>query len=89
MARHSLRVCVVIVLVAAIGESAQKLMLTLKSQLSEDALLKVHLDTADCISHLHEIFGLNFPRCGTALKSIERLGFLLAEEFRLSSFGHD
>ena len=88
LALHGLRVCVVIVLVATIGEGVQELVLARQSQLGEDALFDVHAEAADSLLHLHHRLRLDSPVSGAILERIQRSGLLLAEEFGLGSLAH-
>ena len=80
LALHCLSVCVVIVGVAAVGKDLKELLLPLESQFGENALLHVHGEALDRISHLHEGLGLDAPGIRVALEGVQRLGLLLGEE---------
>ena len=84
LALDCLRVCVVIVLVALVGEGVEKMLLALKTELHEDAFLEVHLDALNRADHLVESLGLDGPGCSRVLERVKRLSFLLLEEFGLS-----
>ncbi len=64
LALHSLRVCVVIVFVAFLGQSAQKLLLTQESEFGQDSLFKVDTEALNGTCNLHQSFGLDGPGAG-------------------------
>ena len=81
LASLSLRISVVIVLVALVGECRHELLFALKAQFHKDTFLKIHLHSLNGILDLHKSLWLKGPGCCGGLESVEGLRFLLNEKF--------
>ena len=88
VACDGLSIGVVIVGVALVSKCLQQLLLPLKSQFGQNALLEVDLEALHCVLHLHEGLRLHRPGAWVGLESVQALGLLLLEKLGLGHLRH-